>query len=226
MVDKLEFGSCDERTLPKHPGLIAVQCCHTSALRCRLSTTMALVQALLKFMGVRNPLLLICPWEGTVSALNHETASWCTCVFLGGLPWSCSELWDLRSQSRAKRLWRQELNRTSHIAVEFPVGNLISPPETMAMRKTRVEERTQVMLGWMQLCCSGGKGCTSVCLTLGLQNQQLAAWAGLAGVPESTAFTLSSFSPLPCKAVPLKLSERWGFVLFGFFLIFFFVVSV
>lgn len=37
-------------------------------------------------MGERNPLLLICPWEGPVSALNHETTSWCTCVFLGGLP--------------------------------------------------------------------------------------------------------------------------------------------
>lgn len=50
-------------------------------------------------MGERNPLFLICPWEGTVSALNHETASWCTCVFLGGLPCkhglaqNC-EIWD------------------------------------------------------------------------------------------------------------------------------------
>lgn len=66
-----------------------MQCCLTQALRCRLNTTLSLSQSLLLFMGEKNsPVfngLWICPWEGIVSALNHQTASWCTCVFLGGL---------------------------------------------------------------------------------------------------------------------------------------------
>ena len=38
-------------------------------------------------------------------------------------------------------------------AAGFPVGKLVGPPEVVAMRKTTAEERTQVILGWMQLCC-------------------------------------------------------------------------
>lgn len=46
----------------------------------------------------------------------------------------------------------QNQPQSSGCAVGLPVGNLISPPVTMAMRKTTAEERTQVLLGWMQLC--------------------------------------------------------------------------
>lgn len=77
------------------------------------------------------------------------------------------------------------------------------PPQSS--RDHGCEEITQVMLGCVQLCSSWGKGCTSVFETLELQKQQLAGWAGLVVVPESTAFTPSSLCPLPCKAVPLKL---------------------
>lgn len=62
----------------------------------------------------------------------------------------------------------QNQPQSSGCAVGFPVGNLVSPPETMAMRKTTAVERTQVMLGWVQLCCFWGEECTSVFVTLGL----------------------------------------------------------
>lgn len=188
-----------------------MQCCLTPALRCRLNSTLALVQALLKSMGERNPLLLICPWEGIVSAWNHETASWCTCVFLGGLP--CKHglaqnygVWD---QSPGQNSSGAEQNQPQCSGVSC--GKPHHPPETMAVRKTTAEERTHVMLGWMQLCCSWGKGCTSVFMTLRLQNQQFAV------VPKIQP---SRFSQFPLYRVKQYLwnCERGGFLVFlGFF---------
>lgn len=192
-----------------------MHCCLTTALRYRLNTTLVLV--LLKFMGERNPLLLICPWEAIVSALSHKTTSWCTCVFLGALPCkhglaeNCG-IWDqsLGQNSSGGRSWTEPA--TEQWGFLWETSSVLQ----RAWPWGKAELRKELRWCWAVL---GGK--ESVFETLGLQNQQLADWAGLAVVPESTAFTLSSLCPLPCKA--LKLWERWFFLSYlGFFSGFFF----
>lgn len=47
---------------------------------------------------------------------------------------------------------KQNQPQCNGCAVGFPVGKIISPAEVMALRKTTTMGRTQVVLGWMQLC--------------------------------------------------------------------------
>lgn len=48
---------------------------------------------------------------------------------------------------------KQNQPRRNGCAGAVPVGELVSPPGVMAMRKTTAKERTQMILGCMQLCC-------------------------------------------------------------------------
>lgn len=138
-----------------------MQCCLTPTLRCRLNTTLSLIQPLLKFMRERNPLVLM----GFGSVPGRELCQLWIIKLLPGAPVFSLEdshlnrggivlLKPVRSekikaQGRAALAAGAEQNQPqcNGCAAGFPLGKLTSPPEVMAMRKATAEERTQVTLG-------------------------------------------------------------------------------